>query len=55
MKKVISSLALMGFLFMTGVACDTNKPANEVKDAQDRVKDKIEDERQKQAEQTPQE
>ena len=55
MKRIVASLTLIAFLSITGLACNTNKPAEEVKDAQDRVKDKIETEREKQAEQTPEE
>lgn len=43
-KKVISIFALAAFLSVWG--CDTNKPAEEVIDAKDRVKKKVEDGRQ---------
>lgn len=44
----MGGLLLMAFLSF--LACDTNKPADEVKDAQDRVKNKIEDAREDQKE-----
>ena len=53
MRKVICGLVLIGFLSMCG--CNTNKPAEEVIDAKDRVKDKVQDVRddqQKAAEET---
>lgn len=36
---------LIGFVAVVFPACDTQKPANEVKDAQDRVEDKVLDAR----------
>jgi len=45
LKRVISIFALAAFLsFVWG--CDTNKPAEEVIDAKERVKKKVEDGRQ---------
>ena len=45
MKKIVSTFALAAFLsFVWG--CDTNKPAEEVIDAKERVKKKVEDGRQ---------
>ncbi len=45
LKKIISLFALSAFLsFAWG--CNTNKPAEEVIDAKDRVKKKVEDGRQ---------
>jgi PBP1b-binding outer membrane lipoprotein LpoB len=45
LKKIISIFALAAFLsFVWG--CNTNKPAEEVIDAKDRVKKKVEDGRQ---------
>ena len=40
MKKIICALLLMGFVSAFG--CNTNKPAEEVIDAKDRVKSKVE-------------
>ncbi len=41
MKKILYALVMFGFLGMIG--CNTNKPAEEVIDAKDRVKDKVQD------------
>jgi len=46
LKKSLSCFLLVGLLLMIG--CNTNKPANEVNDAQQRVKKKVEDGRQQQ-------
>jgi hypothetical protein len=45
LKKVISSFALAAFLSLVW-GCDTKKPAEEVIDAKDRVKKKVEQGRQ---------
>ena len=47
MKKTVSAFVLLTFLF-SGMACNTNKPAEEVIDAKDRVKTKVQQERDEQ-------
>ena len=48
MRRLIGILLFAAFA--SGLACNTNKPAEEVNDAQDRVKDKIESAREEQKE-----
>ena len=53
MKKLF--LAVVTVLFLTSIGCNTNKPAEEVIDAKDRVKSKVEgirDDQKKAAEET---
>ena len=53
MKKCIGYVTLFCFLILSVTGCNTNKPADEVKGAQDRVKQKIEGEREKQETENP--
>ena len=53
MKKIGGCCLILTFLLCAAPGCDTQKPANEVKDAQDRVKQKIEGEREKQNAENP--
>ena len=46
LKKCMSCFVLVALILTVG--CNTNKPANEVNDAQQRVKKKVEDGRQQQ-------
>jgi len=46
-KRFVYGVVLLVFL-VTGFACNTNKPADEVLDARERVKDKVDEGRERQ-------
>lgn len=53
MKRWIWLFVMIAFFGTAVVGCNTNKPADEVKGAQDRVKQKVEEERQNQTAENP--
>ena len=53
MRKIMALILLCSWTVFTLVSCDTQKPANDVQDAKDRVKKNIESERQKQQSENP--
>jgi peptidoglycan hydrolase CwlO-like protein len=53
MKKLISLFILLAFVTFSGIACNTNKPGEEAKDAKDRVQKKVDHEHDNQKEADP--
>jgi hypothetical protein len=53
MKKTLASLLLICFVALFAPACDTQKPAEEVESAGDRVEKKIKDARAEQEAENP--